>query len=110
MRLSTWRFELCRRACQASASIPTSACDGAATFSASPLGPDDALVRQYQAFCAAERIDIAGIELVEDAEGNRYTYDVNANTNYNATLGKQLGIDGMAEVARWLAREVAAEV
>jgi hypothetical protein len=110
MRSSTvGGFELCPSdACQAERKQPdVCPADGAATFSTSPVGADDALVRQYTAFCAAERIEIAGIEFVEDAEGNRYTYDINSNTNYNATLGKQLGIDGMTEVARWLAREVA---
>lgn len=113
MRSSTvGGFELCPSdACQAERKQPdVCPADGAATFSHSPVGADDPLVKQYLAFCAAEGIEIAGIEFVEDADGNRYTYDINANTNYNAALGKQLGVDGMTEVARWLAREVASGV
>ena len=41
---------------------------------------------------------------MEDAQGRRYTYDVNGTTNYNQTLGAQLGIDGMREVARYVRR------
>jgi ribosomal protein S6-L-glutamate ligase RimK-like protein len=78
--------------------------DGSASFSPSPLRADDPLVARYRALCAAEGIDIAGIELIEDAAGRRYTYDINANTNYNAAFGRQIGVDGMREVARWLAR------
>ena len=59
---------------------------------------------QYLALCQAERIEVAGIEFVEDAEGRRYTYDINANTNYNSALGKQVGVDGMLELARYLER------
>jgi hypothetical protein len=64
-------------------------------------------VDQYRRLCAAEGIDIAGIEFVEDAQGRRYTYDINANTNYSGVLGQRIGIDGMREVARWLRASVA---
>ena len=52
--------------------------------------------------CNEEGIEIAGIEFVEDARGNRYTYDINGTTNYNQTLGARIGIDGMREVARYV--------
>ena len=42
--------------------------------------------------CNEEGIEIAGIEFVEDADGHRYTYDINGTTNYNQTLGAQLGV------------------
>ena len=58
-------------------------------------------------FCQAEGLDLAGIEFLEDADGHRFTYDINANTNYNAALGRSLGLDGMREVARWIRRELA---
>jgi hypothetical protein len=51
-------------------------------------------------------MDLAGIEFIEDAEGRRFTYDINANTNYNAALGRQLGIDGPREAARLIRREI----
>lgn len=55
--------------------------DGSAKFSLSPITADDPLVGQYIAMCEAEGIEVAGIEFVEDAEGRRYTYDINGTTN-----------------------------
>lgn len=107
MRSSTAEgFELC----------PSDACNpmpseqegpqgsGGGLFSPSPITADDPLVRKYVELCLEEGIEIAGIEFVEDAQGRRYTYDVNGTTNYNQTLGAQLGIDGMREVARYVRR------
>ncbi len=71
-------------------------------FSRSPITADDPLVRKYIRLCHEEGIEIAGIEFVEDTRGNRYTYDINGTTNYNQTLGAQMGIDGMREVARYV--------
>lgn len=106
MRSSTLAgFELCPAdACEAERRAAPDVCpaDGSATFTASSVGPDDPIVEQYLRLCAAEGIDVAGIEFVEDAAGQRYTYDINANTNYNAELGKSLGVDAMREVARWI--------
>ncbi len=72
------------------------------TFSPSPLQADNPLVRQYLALCEKEGIDIAGIEFVEDERGRRYTYDVIANTDHDQAFCKQVGVDGMGEIARWL--------
>ncbi len=77
---------------------------GAGLFSPSPITADDPLVRKYIELCLEEGIEIAGIEFVEDAQGHRYTYDINGTTNYNQVLGAQLGIDGMREVARYIHR------
>ena len=63
-------------------------------------------MRRYLAMMRREGIDLAGIEFVEDAEGRRYTYDINGTTNYSGVLGQRIGIDGMAEVASWLKRVV----
>jgi hypothetical protein len=109
MRSSTvGGFELCPSdVCQAERAKPdVCPADGAATFSASPLTASDPLVQQYEALCRAEGMDLAGIEFIEDAEGRRFTYDINANTNYNAALGRQLGIDGPREAARHIRREI----
>jgi len=73
-------------------------------FSASPITAADPLVQQYIRLCNVEGIEIAGIEFVEDARGNRYTYDINGTTNYNQTLGARIGVDGMREVARYVRR------
>ena len=78
--------------------------DGSGLFSPSPITADDPLVKQYIELCNEEGIEIAGIEFVEDADGHRYTYDINGTTNYNQTLGAQLGVDGMREIARYVRR------
>ncbi len=107
---TTGGFELCPSdVCQAEKKQPdVCPADGAATFSPSPLTADDPLVKRFEALCQAEGLDLAGIEFVEGADGRRYTYDINANTNYNAALGRQIGVDGMREAARWIRRTLAA--
>lgn len=60
---------------------------------------DDPLVRQLIAFCEAERLSMAGIEFIEDAEGNRYVYDVNGTSNYNSDVESKYGFHGMGAVA-----------
>lgn len=76
--------------------------DGGAKFRQAHLAPDDPLVLQYRALCAGEEIEVAGIEFVTDKTGQRFTYDINGTTNYNAALGKTMGMDGMQELARYL--------
>ena len=58
---------------------------GPGLFSPSPISADDPLVQKYIRLCNEEGIEIAGIEFVEDARGNRYTYDIDGTTNYNQT-------------------------
>jgi len=67
------------------------------------------LVQQYIRLCMEEGIEIAGIEFVEDARGNRYTYDINGTTNYNQALGAMMGVDGMRAVARYVRRVAVGE-
>lgn len=104
-------FELCPSdACQLPVASGPEVCpaDGPASkFSASPLTEDDPLVQSYLKLCEAEKIDLAGIEFIEDAAGRRYTYDINGTTNYSGVFGRQIGIDGMRVLARHLRTEVA---
>ena len=65
---------------------------------ADELTADDPLVRQYVEFLRDNQVDLAGIEFVTDAEGRRYTYDVNGTTNYNATVEAMHGFDGMGAI------------
>ena len=67
------------------------------------------LVQRYIRLCMEEGIEIAGIEFVEDARGNRYTYDINGTTNYNQALGAMMGVDGMRTVARYVRRVAVGE-
>lgn len=106
---TTEGFELCPSdACQ----LPTQPADvcpadsAGSKFSPSPLTADDPLVKRFITLMAAEGIDVAGIEFIEDAAGRRYTYDINGTTNYSGVLAKQTGIHGMHELARWVRRRV----
>ncbi len=67
---------------------------------------DPALKQRYQAFLAANAIDIAGIEFISDGDGTFYTYDVNTNTNYNPDAEARAGRSGMAQLARYLGAEL----
>jgi len=105
-------FELCPSdACQVPSQPDVCPADGGSSkFSPSSLDASDSLVQQYVAMCRGEGIDVAGIEFVKDKDGNRYTYDINGTTNYSGVLGKQIGIDGMREFARYLRAVVVPEV
>ena len=60
------------------------------------------LVAKWEAFLAANDIQIAGIEFIEDAARRAFTYDVNTNTNYNPEAEAVDGRRGMLAVARYL--------
>ncbi len=68
---------------------------------------DHPLVTRYQAFLAANGIEVAGIEFIVDAAGRAYTYDVNTNTNYNPEAEAVAGRFGMDRLAAFLGRELA---
>ena len=69
-------------------------------------GFTDPIIGQYEAFLAASRIDIAGIEFICDGEDRIYTYDVNTNTNYNPDAESAAGVSGMRAIAYFLGREL----
>jgi glutathione synthase/RimK-type ligase-like ATP-grasp enzyme len=71
-------------------------------------GFDDPIIEQYIAFMSANAIDLAGIEFIEDGDGNKVTYDVNGTTNYSPAVEADHGLNGMAAVARLLGRELEA--
>ncbi len=93
-------FELCPAdACQVGDAFCPVGEAPTSRFAAEPIEADDPLVRAYIAFCDRHRIDVAGIEFVTGADGRRYTYDINMNTNYNSAVAKAAGVDGMAPIA-----------
>ena len=70
---------------------------------------DSGLKRRYEAFLAANDIEVAGIEFIcDDANGAFYTYDVNTNTNYNPDAEARAGRSAMAALAGFLGAELAA--
>ncbi len=64
------------------------------------------ILETYQRFLAANGIGIAGIEFIQGARGELYTYDVNTNTNYNPAAEAEAGLYGMSAVAGFLGREL----
>ncbi len=56
----------------------------------------------YEQFLADNNIQVAGIEAIQDAEGNCYAYDVNTNTNYNTDAENKAETYGMLELAKYL--------
>ena len=68
---------------------------------------DAGLQRRYEAFLAANDIEVAGIEFIRDEAGAVYTYDVNTNTNYNPEAEARAGCSAMSALARFLGAELA---
>ncbi|SFB20328.1 RimK-like ATP-grasp domain-containing protein [Lentibacillus halodurans] len=69
-------------------------------------GFDHPILQKYKRVLAANDIQIAGIEFIEDKDGNMYTYDMNTNTNYNSDAEAKHGKYGMLEVAKFLGSEL----
>ena len=63
--------------------------------------------QRYEAFLAANGIEVAGIEFIRDNAGAAYTYDVNTNTNYNPEAEARAGRSAMTALARFLGAELA---
>lgn len=71
------------------------------------LTADDPLVQAYIRMMRAHDIDVAGIEFVEDAQGRRYTYDINGTTNFNSSVEALHGKHGMGAIVGLIERELA---
>jgi len=69
-------------------------------------GFDHPILEKYEQVLAANGIQIAGIEFIEDTDGTIYTYDINTNTNYNSEAESNSGKYGMLEVAKFLGNEL----
>jgi len=69
---------------------------------------DDPLIDKVTAFAREHRLEIAGFEFIETAEGRKVVYDVNTNTNYNPDVEKVAPKSGPGSVAAYL-KKVSAE-
>lgn len=69
-------------------------------------GFEHPIFEKYERLLAANDIKIAGIEFIQDKEGQIYTYDINTNTNYNSEAEANRGIYGMLEIAKYLGGEL----
>ncbi len=65
-------------------------------------------IEKCEAFLAANNIEIAGMEFLQNEAGERFFYDVNTNTNYNAGAEEknEHGLQGMKRVAGFLREEL----
>lgn len=63
---------------------------------------DTPLIPLLEKVIAANGIEIAGIEVIRDAQGRLYAYDINTNTNYNPDAEAKAGIHGMRAIAGYL--------
>lgn len=66
-------------------------------------------IKSYEAFLIQNNIGIAGIEIIIDAAGKIWTYDVNTNTNYNEVAEKNAKISAPLEIAKFF-KELGASV
>ncbi|MFK8043784.1 RimK family alpha-L-glutamate ligase [Congregibacter sp.] len=69
---------------------------------------DDPIIEDYRRMLIANDIHVAGIENIISADGKRYTYDINTNTNYNPRAEHRAGKFGMRAIAQLLQSDLAA--
>ncbi len=65
-------------------------------------------LEKYAHFLKDNNIGVGALEYSEDAEGKRFVYDVNTNTNYNSGAEAESGghRQGMFEIAKFLGKEL----
>ena len=64
------------------------------------------ILEHYQSVLKKNCIEIAGIEFIEDQNGQLYTYDINTNTNYNSIAEDLSNLKGMKAIASFLNKEL----
>ncbi|MCP8615698.1 ATP-grasp domain-containing protein [Salirhabdus salicampi] len=64
------------------------------------------IIEKYEKVLAANGIQVAGIEFIQDKNGQIFTYDINTNTNYNSDAEAKAGKFGMLELAKYLGEEL----
>jgi hypothetical protein len=68
--------------------------------------PEDEIILKYEQFLFENDIQVAGIEMIRNSDGDIFTYDVNTNTNYNSDAEEIEGKFGMLELAKLLSEEL----
>ena len=68
--------------------------------------PPEEVIADVEKITAAAGIEIGGVEyIVDDRDGQRYYYDINALSNFVADAPRVLGFDPFARLTNWLERE-----
>ncbi|MGM0526244.1 MAG: ATP-grasp domain-containing protein, partial [Pseudomonadota bacterium] len=65
---------------------------------------DHEIIRNLESFLRSNDIDVAGVEFIEDQQGELFVYDVNTNTNYNQAAEQRAAVKktGMGALAEYL--------
>ncbi|WP_417658937.1 ATP-grasp domain-containing protein [Pseudidiomarina sp.] len=73
-------------------------------FSITHRFDDHAIIAKLQQFLRDSGIDVAGIEFIENDQGELFVYDVNTNTNYNQAAEQRADVShtGMGALAEYL--------
>ena len=74
------------------------------------LTRESPLIQRLEAFLAEQRIDIAGIEFIDTADGDQVIYDINTNTNYNPAVESAETAAGRLSAADRIAEFIAHEL
>ena len=70
------------------------------------FAPPKDVIADVERITAAAGIEIGGVEyIVDDRDGQRYYYDINALSNFVADAPRVLGFDPFVRLADWLERE-----
>ncbi|MGM0482002.1 MAG: ATP-grasp domain-containing protein [Pseudomonadota bacterium] len=87
-------FELC----------PADACAVEDKFVITQRFDDHEMIKSLHSFLRSQDIDVAGIEFIEDKQGQLFVYDVNTNTNYNQAAEQRAAVEqtGMGALADYL--------
>ncbi len=64
-------------------------------------------MEQLLSFARRYRLEIAGFEFIESADGRLVVYDVNTNTNYSPDVEAVAPTSGPAAIASYLQRVLA---
>lgn len=98
---STDGVELARGACPADAPKNNLRVEG--------YTPPAEVIDEVETIMAAAQIEIGGVEyMIDDRDGRRYYYDINALSNFVADAPRVIGFDPFVRLADWLQDEAAA--
>ena len=71
--------------------------------------PPAEVIEEVELMMAAAQIEIGGVEyMIDDRDGQRYYYDINALSNFVADAPRVIGFDPFARLVDYLEAEVAA--
>jgi hypothetical protein len=79
----------------------------AASLFALREGFQDPIIDRFIGFARTYKLEIAGFEFIEAADGRVLTYDVNTNTNYNPDVEAVAPKSGPGEIASYLQAVIA---